>query len=735
MVIDPLWDGLESVPWAELHHAYGSAEDVPEQLLQLQSSTDDEAATALHELFGSIWHQGTVYSATAYAVPFLARLAGAGIQTCGVLDLLAAIAASTDERGVAEPGAARHAVAQQWPLLRPFMDDADEQTRRTALHIMIRTQRSELLLPLLLERWEFETEPWVRTDILTAAQKLDDLLARDLAIAALGPAEAPQTRLRAATTCIAAGTPWEGEVYAAGTAWLADDLGHHIIGQLDDHITDLVDALVHHCDIATAADLITLALTNSGPSAELIRRCGMSEAERLSAEFRSAAKIFVPVLATVATKGVVEEYVRRSAVNLLCAFGPESAPGLADKLATLAGLPESPELADAAVACLVQWRDPRATFLLAQELPTRPEALSQMAEACASFELSAPLLDAIRNRLSQLAEPSSSSSSDGPFSGISRHNELIGLFRILRTWAAHAHIASPEVINLLNSGSLSRIQAVAALTALAAMGIEPQWTVDMLTQFATQKTGFSTLDAATALHELTGHTEPLLTAIENGIQKSPIARMAAEASLSLAPSERLVTALTNKVAPPPSPDAPAHELIERVQIARLWVHHGGEPAAVLPVLTRVLHRPPRTDLWTVIDAANLAARIGPAAEELLPALASLLDSPRLRPAAVRALLNIAPAQYNTEIARAELIDMIVADLPKTDSLYQQQPIELFEELGPSALTPDVVNTLRQLAVQDRRMVRARSAPESIQNDESFRRSILAIIADQTPPKS
>ncbi|MET9030406.1 hypothetical protein ABZW96_32975 [Nocardia sp. NPDC004168] len=729
MVTDALWVGLESVPWAELSHAYGSAQDVPELLRRLQSGAEDEAAAALQELFGNIWHQGTVYSATAHAVPFLARLAGAGIQTRGVLDLLAEIAASNDERGVAEPGAARHAVAQQSPLLRPFVDDADDHLRSTALSIMIGTQRTDLFLPLLLERWEVESEPWLRTHILTTAGKLDDPLARELVIAALGPAEAPQTRLRAAATCIVAGMPWEGEVYAAGTAWLADDLMHDTIGELDHHITDLINALVHHCDIATAADLIALELTNTGPSAVLIRRGGMSNAERLCVEFRSAAPALIPVLTIVATEGVVEEYVGRRAVNLLCAFGPDAVPSLADTLATLAGHLERPRVADAAVACLVQWRDPRAPILLAQELATRSAALSQMAEACASFELSAPLLDAIRNRLSQLAEPPSPPTNH--YSRTSRHNELINLFRILRTWASCAHAAGPEVLNLLYSGSLSRIQAVAALTAFAAMGGEPQWTANRLTQVATEGTGFTTLDAATALHELTGRTEVLLAAIENGIRKRSVDRMTAEAGLSLAPSERLVSVLANVVSQPPSLDAPAYEFSEHVQIGRLWVHHGGEPAAVLPVLDRVLHRTIRTDLWTVIDATNLAARIGSAAEELLPALVSLLDSPRLRPAAVRALLSIAPAQYNTERARAELVDMIVGDLPNTDSLYQQQPIELFEELGPSVLTPHVVDALRKLAVQDRRMVRASSAPESVQNDERFRRSILAIISDQT----
>jgi hypothetical protein len=153
VVADPLLGRLESAPWADLRHAHGSAGDVPELLRRLQSGTGDDAAKALRELFESIWHQGTVYSATPHAVPFLARLAGAGIDTAGVLGLLAAIAASTDEYRLAERGAARHAVGQQWELLRPFAQVADVEIRRTALNALIHTQRTELVLPLLVGRW------------------------------------------------------------------------------------------------------------------------------------------------------------------------------------------------------------------------------------------------------------------------------------------------------------------------------------------------------------------------------------------------------------------------------------------------------------------------------------------------------------------------------------------------------------------------------------------------------
>lgn len=73
-IIDAL-DGLDAFDWAELQHAYGSAEDVPDLLRALR--TDDAAAReqAMHALYGNIFHQGSRYEASAYAVPFLVALA------------------------------------------------------------------------------------------------------------------------------------------------------------------------------------------------------------------------------------------------------------------------------------------------------------------------------------------------------------------------------------------------------------------------------------------------------------------------------------------------------------------------------------------------------------------------------------------------------------------------------------------------------------------------------------
>jgi hypothetical protein len=64
-------DGLDAVDWSALEHAYGAATDLPELLRQAATESAEEAEEALRELYGCIMHQGTVYPATAAAVPFL----------------------------------------------------------------------------------------------------------------------------------------------------------------------------------------------------------------------------------------------------------------------------------------------------------------------------------------------------------------------------------------------------------------------------------------------------------------------------------------------------------------------------------------------------------------------------------------------------------------------------------------------------------------------------------------
>lgn len=65
----------DDVDWSALRHAYGPATDLPD-LIRAAGSVDADARNrAIYELWGTVWHQGTVYQATPAAVPYLAEVA------------------------------------------------------------------------------------------------------------------------------------------------------------------------------------------------------------------------------------------------------------------------------------------------------------------------------------------------------------------------------------------------------------------------------------------------------------------------------------------------------------------------------------------------------------------------------------------------------------------------------------------------------------------------------------
>ncbi len=65
---------LDTIDWAALTHAHGPATDVPRLLRAFLSADADVRGQSCAELHETIWHQGTVYPASAAAVPFLCEL-------------------------------------------------------------------------------------------------------------------------------------------------------------------------------------------------------------------------------------------------------------------------------------------------------------------------------------------------------------------------------------------------------------------------------------------------------------------------------------------------------------------------------------------------------------------------------------------------------------------------------------------------------------------------------------
>src|SRR5262245_44051689 len=65
---------LNNVEWSRISHAYGPATDVPAQLRVLVANNAEAWKKAVWELHGNVWHQGTVYEASAHIVPFLLEI-------------------------------------------------------------------------------------------------------------------------------------------------------------------------------------------------------------------------------------------------------------------------------------------------------------------------------------------------------------------------------------------------------------------------------------------------------------------------------------------------------------------------------------------------------------------------------------------------------------------------------------------------------------------------------------
>lgn len=68
---------LDDAGWADLTHAYGSADDIPALLLRAAEAPEQGAADSepFFTLWSSLCHQGDVYTASYAAVPHLVQIA------------------------------------------------------------------------------------------------------------------------------------------------------------------------------------------------------------------------------------------------------------------------------------------------------------------------------------------------------------------------------------------------------------------------------------------------------------------------------------------------------------------------------------------------------------------------------------------------------------------------------------------------------------------------------------
>jgi hypothetical protein len=197
--------------WDRLSHAYGPAVDTPELLRQAASSDEEVAKEAVSELYGSIFHQGTVYPATVVAVRFLAELAvGAPHGRDELVWMLGQLADPEHAYGDDFP-AVRAAVAAQLPTLEALLADDDQQVREAAAYA---AAHAGVPAESLRQRLRVEAGEPVRASLLLALGMVDPGAAGPmLAEAAAGAA--PVVRVAAAVALLRARLPWPAGAVAA----------------------------------------------------------------------------------------------------------------------------------------------------------------------------------------------------------------------------------------------------------------------------------------------------------------------------------------------------------------------------------------------------------------------------------------------------------------------------------------------------------------------------------------
>ncbi|PQO40077.1 HEAT repeat domain-containing protein [Blastopirellula marina] len=237
--------GLDQVDWKSLSHAYGSAEDVPAQMCKLTSPDKAVWETAIYDFYGNIWHQGTVYEATAYAVPFLLELLAASSIACktDILYLLKSLANGSsyldvhqtldwhrNERKTEEfqaqvreelkyVAAARRAVLEGVPLYLACLTEPDPAMRGAAAYVLGSCcERIAEIFPALRARISVETDSQTVSGVLIAMCHLHngaaaqtegttvenaEGLRENYAQLADNPAKSPVIRMTAALCAIA----------------------------------------------------------------------------------------------------------------------------------------------------------------------------------------------------------------------------------------------------------------------------------------------------------------------------------------------------------------------------------------------------------------------------------------------------------------------------------------------------------------------------------------------------
>lgn len=728
MDLAQIFADLDAQPWAEREHAYGSAEDVPGRLRALASDDAEEAEEALYELYGNIVHQGSVYEATAHAVPYPARLAAAGIRPADMLLLLGCVAESEDERSDT-PGACRAAVTAQLPLILPLIESADTSVRQAAVWAAARTGAAEQVLPVLRRCWEGELDPLVRAEVLAGSVWLDPAGAGEFEAAVLGAGgageveEAASVRLAALLACVDADLAWAPVHHDALISLLP--AGPLVAGRFDmeqnEPLRYVVEGLLDR-DTAEAREA-AFSLVDAGlrhPDADA-RGEAVAAAEHACDVSRAApTRLAGPLAALLGDPSSASPAL--SVVRQLGEYAAPAVPALTS-LATGGG-----ELADRALAALVTAAPDVAAPLLAADLSSRPQALGAAAKTLPGgwagtvregdpdpFPYVPELLDAVRARLAD---------SDIEW------NESIHLGLLLAAWGRRAAAAVPDLLAAVDRYPFVVLRA---LPAVCPPGERDRAAAALRAADLTKQ---SPLDVGSALHRLTGETEPLVRAVVDALVAGPrevadAAKLAGELGSSQAPAllPYLRAALSDAARKPPGSASGAAvetrnnpRLDGDTETARaLWLLTGSADEAV-PIIAGVLEEAEGDwTRWQNVRAAGVAGALGERGRPLAPLLARKLAHPDHAAAAALALLAVDPAGQD----RARLADAALTSAETNAD--PQSALAFLRAYGASDLTDDQLRRWTDLAERDAHVFIPGFSQDPVRADARFRKEARALL--------
>ncbi|MEV4709105.1 hypothetical protein [Actinoplanes sp. NPDC049316] len=609
-------DGLDEVDWAALTHAYGPAHDVPELLRE----------AALSDLYGRIFHQGTVYTATAAAVPFLVELAAEG--RADFVWMVGALADPGEADG--ETALVRAAVVAERDRLAPLLAHSDPEVRAAAAYALAQLGTEDALLRA---RWPREQDARVRASLVLALRLTE-------AITDASPA----VRAAAAVALARGGTAFPQDPAVVEAVATAAEAGVEV-SWLHAGAGEWLDVVVR---AAPGTALLTRLLGSPSTDVRVAAAWGLT---LRCQDSRSAPVGLVPLLKPL----LDDPRTRDAAVGALRRCG-RAAATFADVLAEIAaGYPGSAgsrsitvELQ--AVETLMLIGDPRwvGPVVRAARDGHPPRVHGRMPVSCPP-----PVLEAVRRALRDLTgDPGA-------------RPAVEALCAVLARWEGAAADAVPELLAALPD-------APAAVTrALLATGhLGGEMTAGLRT-LAAEPGG---LPAAAALFRLTGDPAPALRALLGARPPIPAGIVSVLGPLAQPVVPGFELLLTGEAA------ATQPQCAGQLLAAQVVMAATGDTTAALRTVLAIL----RTGGSRAALAASVVAELveqGSAVRlrgELVtwePELRALLDDPRADVEAVGALWRLG-------VPAAELVPVVLGAIDRGSRVTAAT--RLLREMGATA---------------------------------------------------